>query len=572
MADAYKPFKDAVEADIESFKSTSLDINQSYASNQTQILDLIDFYWMDKFRDGDQTKEGWKKAFFNILRNPTMVSQKMIDLDTKDVRITAAEGASYYPAWLYSRDLSLYMRLNSFGKFLNELVFNLPKYGSVLIKKTGSKVSYLPMRNVKAVDQSVSDLNEVGYLVEEHEYWPHQLREMKGWDQAAVEQAIRDTPAGEKICVYERFGDIASESSNYWIGTDKGIVLHKDKFSHISEIYRKADWETVPGRLLGRGVPESLFESQIHKNRITNFKTEGLHWSSKHIFQTRDSTIGKNLMTNVDNGEVIVANSEITPVVNEERNLAAYASEDTRWDKLIQDLTFAYNELSGERPPAGTPLGTTQLQAVQSGGYFDMRREDLGLVLKDVILDWVIPSFKNEKYTEHQLMLGEFDEQEISKLRELFTTRFGNENILRDIAQNGRMPDPQQQELLKAAARERVNRQRDITIPKGYYDDVKYKVDVMITNEQLDVASRLTTLQTALQLLASNPGIVENPKTKRIFFKLLDLSGISPVELGIDDASTPSLQDTMSTLRPGGSIGRPSAQRGAPQLPQTVAV
>lgn len=568
---AYDPFKNRVTADLEDFKKASLDINPSYAPNQVQIVDLVDMYWMDKFRDGDSTKEGWKKAFYNVLRNPTYVSQKMVDLDTKDIRITAAEGASFYPAWLYSRDLMLYMRINAFGRLLNEVVYNTPKYGSILLKNAKGKVFYTPMRNIKAVDQDVSKLEEVGHLIEGHEYTPGQLR-AQGWDESAVEEAIREAPAGARICVYERFGDISGETMNYWIGTASGIVLHREKYADIRELYRKIDWEEIPGRFLGRGVPESLFESQIHKNRITNFKTEGLHWSSKHIFQTRDTTVRKNLMTGVDNGEVLHTNDPITPLVNEERNLAAYQSEDSRWDKLINDLTFAYNELAGERPPAGTPLGTSVLQSQQAGGYFDMRREDIGLALKDVILDWVIPGFKNEKYTEHQLMLGEFDEQEVSKLRELFTTKHGNENILRYIARNGAMPDFQQQQLLIAAARERVNRQRDITIPKAYYNDVKYKVDVIITNEQLDVAARLTTLQTALQILASNPGILTNPRTKRIFFKLLDLSGISPVELGIDDASAGGLEETLQQLRPGGSISRPQATPSPVQLPQTAAI
>lgn len=568
----YAPFKAAASEDIANFGKDKLDINPSYAPNQMQIVDLIDMYWMDKFRDGDTNKEGWKKAFFNILRNPTYVSQKMVDLDTKDVRITAAEGASYYPAWLYSRDLMLYMRINSFGRFLNELVFNTPKYGSSLMKRAQGRVLYVPARNIKAVDQGVSKLEEVSHLIEGHEYTPAQLR-AQGWDPTATEEAIRETPAGQKICVLERFGEMSGETMNYWIGTDTGIVLHRDKFADIRELYRKMDWEEIPGRFLGRGVPESLFEAQIHKNRITNFKTEGLHWSSKHIFQTRDTTVQKNLMTQVDNGQVIHTNDPLQPLVNEERNLAAYASEDQRWDALIRDLTFSYSELSGERPPAGTPLGTSVLQAHQSGGYFDMRREEMSLVLKDVILDWIIPDFKNEKYTEHQLMLGEFDEQEVSRLRDMFSTKYGNENVLRYIAQTGKMPDFQQQQLLTAAARERVNRQKDIKIPSGYYNDVKYKVDVIITNEQLDVAARLTTLQTGLQILASNPGIVTDPRTKRIFFKMLELSGVSPIDLGIDDASVkPGLEETMQTLRPGGSVARPQPQRSPVQLPTTAAV
>ena len=157
-------------------------------------------------------------------------------------------------------------------------------------------------------------------------------------------------------------------------------------------------------------------------------------------------------------------------------------------------------------------------------------------------------------------MLGEFDETQLTKLREMFTTQHANADLLNFITSHQGFPDTQQEQIIRSAARERVNRQKDITVPSGFYDDVKYKVDVIITNEQIDVAARLSTLQTALQLLRSNPGIITTPTTKRVFFSLLDLSGISPIDLGIDDIQTPTLSDTLAQFpQRGGSLARPTA-------------
>ena len=75
-------------------------INPSYAKNQKQILELVDYYWMNKFKDGDRDTLGFKKAFYNIVMNPTEVSQKFIDFDTKDVRIIAEDGQSYCSIYL----------------------------------------------------------------------------------------------------------------------------------------------------------------------------------------------------------------------------------------------------------------------------------------------------------------------------------------------------------------------------------------------------------------------------------------------------------------------------------------
>lgn len=563
-------FKTTVRAELEDFDKAQLPLNPSYAPKQPDVWDLIDYYWMDKYRDGDYTKDGWKKAFYNIVCNPTLVSQKMVDLDTKDVRIIGAEGESYYPAWLFSRDMALYMRMNNFGATLNDFIFNWPKYGTFFAKKVGDKIYRVPLKNIHLMptEEYIQDTP----IIEDHSYSFAALRKMP-WDSKDIELAIADAKAKkkDKVMVYERFGEDIDTAYNYIIGDDEGNILFSHKFDDVEELYRKLDWEPVPGQMFGRGQVQKLFEAQIQTNRVENFKTEGLHWSSKHLFQTRDSTFGgKNLMRNADNGEVIYANSEITPVANEERNLAAYRSEEDRWDKLIRDVTFSYAELAGERPPAGTPLGTSIIQSQQAGGYFDMRREDAGIFWKGIILDWIIPSFKDSKYEEHKLMLGEFDDMEVSKIREMFTTKESNDDIINFVIKNKRIPNVDEEGLIRSIAKDKVSRTKDLTIPRAYYENVKYKVDVIITNEQVDVAARLTTLQTALQLLASNPAIVQNPQTKRIFYKLLDLSGISPVDLGIDTDQTPDLNSGFATFLPrGGSLAKPLPTTPA-VLPQTA--
>lgn len=550
---------------LDDYKKKVVDLNPDYAKTQDDVITLIDSYWMDKFRDGSETLSGWKKAFYNIVSNPTQVSSKMIDLDTKDVRIIAENGASFYPSWFYQKDLRLWMKEKQFGKLLNEIVYNLPKYGTVILKKVGDNIYNVPIKNF-AMSPDVSKLEESNYLIETHEYTPYAFKKMK-WDEKAIKEAIKqagDITPDTKIKVYEFFGEVSGETDNYFCITDKGVVLYQDELD-ISDIYKKHDWEVVNGRALGRGVVEKLFEAQIQQNRIVNYKTEGLHWSSKHLFQTRDQGTARNLMTDSENGDILNVMSEITPIAMEERNLAGYTSNEQRWDSLARNITFSFQEISGERPPAGTPLGTSMLQVQQASSFFDQKKEDLGMFIKDIILSWVIPSFDKTANLEHSLMVSSFDDSEIQKIRGLIVDAATNDSVIEYITKTGNIPTAEQIKIFRSIAEKEVEKKKEIKIPKGMYKNIEKKVDVVITNEQVDVASRLTTLQAALGMLSTNPAIIENPKTKKLFYSLLDLSGISPLDLGLDE-TTETSPVPQGELQRGGSIAIPNS----PTTPQMI--
>ena len=104
-----------------------------------------------------------------------------------------------------------------------------------------------------------------------------------------------------------------------------------------------------------------------------------------------------------------------------------------------------------------------------------------------------------------------------------------------------------------------------MSIPQSYYEDLKYKIDIVITNEQIDMASRLTTLQTVLQILGSNPSILQDRRTKKVFYRLLDLAGISPLDLAIEEEE-PKLEEAVSRAVRGGSIARPMPAAAPPEV------
>lgn len=515
--------------EIERYGKQSSSYFPSFAPSQREVIELIDLYWVDRYRDGDTGKTG-KKSFYNVVVNPTLVSSKMIDFDTKDFLVKAMDGASFYPAWIMQRDLNIWMKEKEFGVLLNQVVSYLPKYGSVLLQKAGGRIHLVPLQNI-VWDNTAKTLEDTP-IIQKHFYTEDTIVRM-GWDESKVQEAISKSPKGEAIVCYSRFGKMKGSDKNFHVVSREGVKLYETNYASVYDLYRKLDWDTVPGRLLGRGQVEKLFEAQIHINRVANYKTDGLKWSSLHIFQTRDQTFRKNLGgSDIENGDVLPVLSEVQPVLVEERNLAAYREEESRWDKLISELTFAYPELSGERPPAGTPLGTTQIQTMFNASFFDARREDIGLFFKSITLDWILPEFKNARYTEHRIQLGALDAKDLDVLRTLVENQTTNAAVFKYVDRTNTIPDEQGMELIKQVAKTAAKRKSELLIPEGFYnqDFIKYSIDVVLTNEQLDVAAKRASIQFALTLLASDPTLLSDKNKRSLFYELLGLSGISPAE------------------------------------------
>jgi len=297
---------------------------------------------------------------------------------------------------------------------------------------------------------------------------------------------------------------------------------------------------------LGRGQVEKLFEAQIQMNKVANFKSEGLEWTSKHLFQTRDDGVNRNLMNNTKNGDVLIVNSGVEQVPMEERNLSAYMEEESRWDKLIDRRTFSYDAVRGERAPAGTPLGSSILQAQMAGGFFDLKREDFGMFIKDIIVDWILPSFQKQVRNTHTIFLGEFTEGELSNIRNVLSSYYTNEAIINFIIKNKRIPDDKEAQLLRGIVSDKITLKKTLDVPEGYYKDIDYKVLIDITGESIDTVTKTQSLLYLVSLLSANPNIMQDPRIKEIVLEVMNYAGISPKRM----IETPKLEETLQQVMP----------------------
>ena len=584
-----------INQEIQDFQSKQIHIVPGLSFNQYDTINQIYFYHNSQYISGAIDDEGEKKYFYNINRNPCKVFSKAIDFDTKNIRLLTAGGQDGSKTWFMERDLKYWMRDKQFGKTLNRLFKELPVYGTVVLKVVDGTPEFVDLRNF-IVEQTADNLQLANYVTEIHKYTPTDFREAaKGmnWKQSDIDEVISlyyDMDDTSHIRLYERYGDVKDENTGehtyrrtFWadVGVDEynqmgdlisnhpGVELGSDEWTE-----RLPYWEfhadKTPGRWLGIGVVEELFEPQIAQNQNTNLQNKSSFWAALRIFQTRDGAVNRNLMTDVRNGEIMNVESEITPINMDDRNLAFFNQQDQKWMRNRDELTFSYDVVQGERLPAGTPLGSAQLASAQTLSYFEQIQESVAMDVKEMLYEAIIPYFQKSNTSEHTIRLVGKD---LADYIDMHKKDLVNKEVIRQ-AIKGNFVDAEGKKVIEIGvmAEAKQNKEFQLTIPKAFYKNVKYDVDIDITGESIDTRVRNATLFAALQAITTDPTVTQDPVKKGILSMMLEDGGVNPAE--IFDAEEVSPEDAMAQAMPeqrgGGGVSAPAAVGNTGQGQQTI--
>lgn len=545
--------------------------SKGYEYNQFETLNLIELYYNSKYDTGEYDAEGQKKVFLNICKFRAEVAAKQTDIDVKDFVFVPDDNNSDYGAFFLTKKFKRWARENYFGSVINQLNQDFSKYGTCVAKKVNGTIERVPLKNL-IVEQSANDLITAKYVIEEHEGMTFDdMEEMKGWE---VEDL--DIKFGEKHCVYERHGRVPLA----WFKEQKGeepeegdekrsidvlaILLPDldDKKRRGGSIlflekedkrpYEEAHWAKVDGRWLGVGEIENQFDNQRARNMTANLRKRGLYWSSKHLFQSADPDVAKNLIRNVNDGDVlnILPNGNITPIPMESRNLSEFQNFDDVWEKNSDQKSFTYEVATGEALPSGTPfrLGVVLSNSVNS--HFALKRENFGIFLGRIVRDQLLPTFKKQNRKEHELMFAQ-DEKGVDRLKKDIIQMAIWENF-RDQLLAGQLPNIEE---IKLKVTQEVDKKRNVTvkIPEGYYDYIKATVDVVTTGENVNIEKKIETLTNLYNSWKQS----NDPRAEKALTRLLALTGENIEEF----------QSAEQSVAPQPDMAQAFQQAGTGQLP-----
>lgn len=545
-----------INQEVLDYQSKNIQIVQGMYFNQKQTIEKIYFYYNSKFMTGEIDEEGDRKYFYNIVKNPCKVFSKAIDFDTKNIRLLTAGGGDPLKTWFMERDLKYWMRDKQFGLVLNRLFKELPIYGTVVLKVVDGTPHFVDLRNF-IVDQGADTISSMNYKTEIHNLTASQFRKVAskmGWEQSKVDKVIDEfhkMKGTSHIRLYERYGEVAQmkdgipTSYPYQrsfladVGVDEYDQFGNLMAQHEGVLLDAQDWdgdpywefhaEKMPGRWLGIGVVETLFEPQIKENEIANVQTKTTYWAGLRVFQTRDSAINRNMMTDVRNGEILNSDSEITQVDMSDRNLAFFNEETQKWLKNRDELTFSYDVVQGERLPAGTPLGSAKIAVSQTLSYFEQIQETIALDVKEMLYEVVLPTFQKENTSEHTLRLVG---QDLDAFIGMVKNDMVMKEIIRQVTSGKPFPTNQEKDVIGLAIEESIRQHKEkiLTIPKGFYKDLKYDVDIDITGESVDTRVRYATRFAILQAITADPTMTTDPTKRKILAGMAEDGGLNPAD------------------------------------------
>ena len=556
--------------------------------SQYNTIKKVHSYYSGHYENGDYEEINgvtYKKTFYNISSWRCDVATKMIDLDVKDFMLVANNEAQDIQVYLLEKELKHWLKKHDFGVLLNDIVRYLPIYGSVVIRKYGNDdVRLVDLRNLY-IDQGAKSMKSARYLTIRNLMSYSELAKMK-WDN--VKEALEKfqdfsktvgyddlfDKSGQKLAprthtsplieVWERFGEvrksfITGKESDYdtfvmakivvaGIDTvnmnengvilgEEGVILWKEEIEDLP--FKEVHYNKIEGRWLGEGIVEKLFDVQKRINEIKNQEAKAIDLASIQIFQSRDQTLQSNIITDLDNGDILQVQSEITPIATESRNMESFRAAHTSYEQLADRLTFSYDIVRGEQAPASATLGAVQLQSQQAGSVYDYKRENIGLFLGEFIEDIVFPVLEKKFNKEHVLRLtGSIEE--LSKIRRSYAQIVAKQKmvdyVLSEEFVKAGSPNISKEMEAGLIEAEMVNLTKDgdkawIKIVKDFFKNLDYYVDVVVTGENKNVFAQISNSQAILGFIAQDPTITTDPAKRSLFFKMLSGLGMHVSEI-----------------------------------------
>ena len=474
------------------------------------------------------------------------------------------------------------MKKSSFGIFLNEWGRSLARYGSSIIKfieKDGELFTNVMPWNRMIVD-SVDFVDNP--KVEKIWTTPAQLRKNENYDQDLVEKLIdavevRETMDGQKkdnkadyIVLYEIHGELPL---SYLTDREEDETVYRQQMHVISFLDKKDEGEfddhtlikgkesidpfmithliEEDGRTQSIGAVENLFEVQWMENHTVKTIKDQLDLASKMVFQTSDGKfVGQNVLTSIEQGDILIhqLNQPLTQL-NNRADISALQAQGAQWKAGGNEIVGISEAMLGTAPKSGTAWRQTEALLFESHSLFEIMTENKGLDIERMMRLHIIPFIIKNKMNNSEEISATLEEHQITQIDSMYVPKKAIKDVNNKIIEAALKGLPftreQQdtetieqteriQEGLRSFGNKRFITPSDITTEtwKAYFKNFEWVADVNITGEAKDRQSLLTTLTTIFQTLAVNPMVLEDPRAKLVFNRIInEVGGVSPIEM-----------------------------------------
>jgi len=364
------------------YKGGIIQITEGLSFSQYRTLRTVEYYSNSKYLNGnesslagDPSPKVKDRPFYNIVNAMVDTAVVATDIDTKDIRVEADKEKDSDKSWLFNHEIQNWMKQSDFAKTLNEMGETRARYGGVLVKKQEEdgemQIEVVDWKN--AVTDQVSILD--GVIIEKHWMTPIELKAKEGsWEN--IDEAVKlwskkgYTRTDTRMEVWEVHGEFPDtfDSEDDDSAGSEGFTqqMHffakKDsKFVHLywgteKEMpYKYLPWKKVSGRALGRGVVEEGDEAQVWTNDAVQKEQAAMELSGKVILKTNSKKVGNNVMSDLDNGSIVVLEEgkDLNVLNLMTGAMPQFQNMKEAWFKQFERATSSYDAVRGETPPSG---------------------------------------------------------------------------------------------------------------------------------------------------------------------------------------------------------------------------
>lgn len=559
-----------------------------YAHFLPDTLRKIDRYWEGKFLGGDLDSTKKHKYFAQLARPLSEDASKNIDISTSMIKLLSTQQGKDLSMWVMGKELKEWLEEHAFDELIDELEDDLPRYGHIVVKKHGSGWDQVAIQNLR-MDPSAPWLKHSDFVYELHRMLRWEIEEQvekHEWNEEAVEKLFKASKS-QDFDIYECYElekdkyklsykawfkkpNAASGGSSFGVEAninqpqnlnEPAITLFEDEIDIDDFPYREHKYSNVRGRWLGGGVMEYLFDDQLHANEVANLRMRALYLKALKILQSSDDNIGGNVLRDMINGQVLKSAGQLKWLQADESDLSAFGTEDNRWDSIATKKVFQFDSMN---IPGRMNKQVLQRLLAQQQNYYKRKREKFGMFIKELLYNDVIPDFKNKTQKEHQMsFVGSYDDMD--QFTKFVVEAHIEKAAMEYLVKTGFLPS--QEERLKESKRiEDEIRKRNtqvLKIPKSFYENLYYKIQIVVTGENKDIEGETQFLMQLMQMVGTNPAVLQNKTLRTIVFKIMEMAGMSPGDIGMLDQSI-NAQSQSAGAQGGGTTpqGDASSQQG----------
>lgn len=570
MAQATKKYSENLEDKIislvrdekEKWEDPTAFVTPKVAFNMRNLIERLRKNYYGIFDTEIDPVTGLRKTWVPLTESIVDSVVKNIDLDSKDIGFRAlnpkAIGLTGFVRTLVRN------RLDSinFGDSLDKMERSLAIDGTVVWKtyrtdhdgKKAARISQVDLLNFY-IDPIASSIQEAYSVIERAVLTKADVKSMTGWmntDDVQTGSYNRnneylngDESNDDLVEVFERWGlmpksfitgkksdeDKLVEGHIVISGLDDNARIHlveenenKDSSGRVVKPYEECWYKRVPGRWHGRGVAEMVMMMQLWINTIVNIRINRSRVSQLGLFKVRKgSNITPQQLNRLPASGAIVVNNpdDIVQMAVQDASPASYQDENiaSGWAERV---TSAFEAITGEQLPASTPATNAVIQNRMAQSQFVMVKEGIGMFLERWMQNHFIPA------VAATITKGEIVAME-GKQGEMTEEKIANYLIaqkLEELKANNQFVPPERVQAEKKKIVDKLKArgpQYFIKIMEKP-DLLNYKVEVIITNEEIDKSVAVKNLVSVLQMVGQVPGIDVNPTD--IAMSIFDMMGL----------------------------------------------